>query len=93
MGRKFNLFIIKLTSSQLVFWAYKDKEKPPCLLGRWPRGQGFRIEILPCSSLPHTSHRLYVYSSLYITTSAYPIARPARVEPETRQEKAPAFSC
>lgn len=33
MGRKFNLFIIKLTSSQLVFWACKDKEKPPCLWG------------------------------------------------------------
>ena len=41
MGRKFNLFIIKLTSSQLVFWAYKDKEKPPCLWGAGPEDRAF----------------------------------------------------
>ena len=57
------------------------------------RRQGFRIEILRCSSLPHTPHRLYVYTSLHIETDAHPIPRPARVEPETRQEKASAFSC
>ncbi|KXB73894.1 hypothetical protein HMPREF3185_01433 [Porphyromonas somerae] len=30
---------------------------------------------------------------LLIATSAYPITRPVRVEPKTRQEKAIAFSC
>ena len=62
-------------------------------LGGYLRRLGFRIEILWCSWYLHTSHRLYVYSSLYIETAAYPITRPVEGEPEARQEKASAFSC
>ena len=59
MGRKFNLFIIKLTSSQLVFWAYKDKEKPPCLWGGLVLWAGLAYRNPPVQLAPP-----YVASSL-----------------------------